>query len=111
MYHSLVTPQDCSKTLVYYYVSEFDISVNTTYIQYDDNLISQFWVFPFSIIEIKNSEICHIHKTFLDMLKKYSVLISQCNELAREQFFVQQHKYIDNMINDDPDFFLDDVCY
>ncbi|MDR1653230.1 MAG: hypothetical protein LBS01_06215 [Prevotellaceae bacterium] len=102
MHQRLSHPQNDNQTLIYYYVSMFDISINTTFIQHESNLISKFWVFPFSIIEIKNSEICQLHRSFLDMLKRYSVLISQSNELAREKFFAQQHKYINSMTDNNP---------
>ncbi|MDR1652682.1 MAG: hypothetical protein LBS01_03350 [Prevotellaceae bacterium] len=106
MYKKLTTPQDINKTPMFYYVSVFDINVNTIYIQHDNNIISQFWVFPFSIIEIKNSEICRVHKYFLDMVKKYSALISQSNELVREEFVAQQRKYIDGIIDNNSEFLL-----
>ncbi|MDR2824297.1 MAG: hypothetical protein LBB41_03750 [Prevotellaceae bacterium] len=104
MYKTSVSPL-ANKTPIYFYVSLFDIGINTTHFQYGDNMISQFWVFPFNVIEIKNAEVCQSHKRFLDMLKKYSVLISQSNELARENFFAQQHRYIDNITSDNPNFY------
>ncbi len=80
-----------------YYISAFDIDLNSNYTRYDDNTISAFFVYLVNPMIITNKESCGIHKQWLDSLKKYSALISESNEMLQADFLNRQCDYISNM--------------
>lgn len=84
-----------------YYLSYLNIDSNSIFTQYGEKMISHFWVYPVSPISVSNPEVCTMHKEWLNSLKKYSVLISQSNEIVQAEFFNKQYDYLEKMVNDD----------
>ncbi|MDR0748572.1 MAG: hypothetical protein LBF62_03240 [Tannerellaceae bacterium] len=86
------------------YLSKLSIESNSCYYKIDDNIESSFWVFGISPIHTNNNFVPTSHKKWIDSLKKYSILISQSNELLQSKFFNEQYNYIAkasaNLLND-----------
>jgi len=81
-----------------YYLSQFEIESNVSYLEYDGNIETHFWIHQATNpIIIKDKEVGDIYKTWLISLKKYSIQMSKSNELLQAEFFNQQHEYLDNM--------------
>jgi len=82
---------------VYHYYSMFDLDTNYVYCNYDDNVMSQFWVYPVMPIAISDPDTCAMHKKWVESLKKYSVLITQASEMMQSKFMNKQRELIINM--------------
>jgi hypothetical protein len=85
---------------VFFYLSYMEISANGAYLSSGDNIASLFWIYYTYFIEIRNSEICKMHRNWFDTMKKYAILISQSNEIFQSKFFDQQCQQIDNITKD-----------
>jgi hypothetical protein len=83
-----------------FYLSLLDVETNTINISYDNNMASLYWLYSANAVVIKNQEICFMHKKWLESLKKYSVLITQSNEILQAEFLNKQREYIENINND-----------
>lgn len=82
-------------TKYYFYLSNFNIDVNSNYSTWDGNIMSAFNFQFFNRITISDPEICKAHRVWLESLKKYSILISESNEVAQAEYFEKQREYID----------------
>ncbi len=80
-----------------YYISNFNIDGNSAYSNCDGNIISSFNFHYFNTILISDPEVCESHKEWLESLKKYSILVTQSNEMIQEQYFDKQRAYIDHV--------------
>jgi hypothetical protein len=76
------------------YLSKLNIESNSCYCKIDNDIESSFWVFGISPIYTNNNFVFTSHKKWIDSLKKYSILISQSNELLQSKFFNEQYNYI-----------------
>jgi hypothetical protein len=83
-----------------FYLSLLDIDSNTIYAKHADSLMSQCWIYAVNPIIITNPRICEMHKKWLESLKKYSVLITQSNEILQAVFLNKQREYVENITND-----------
>jgi hypothetical protein len=83
----------------YFYLSLLDIDSSSVFGTYDGNTILQYWIYA-DMANITNVEMINSHKNWITSLKRYSVLISQSNELSRAVFLDRQRKCIDNITND-----------
>lgn len=86
-------------TYHYYYLSEFNLDGNSAYLKWNENVISSFNFHHFNTIIMSNPDICDAHKEWLESLKRYSILITQSNEIIQEEYFDRQREYIEN-VND-----------
>jgi hypothetical protein len=97
----LQTGTDEHGTIFNFYLSLLDVETNTNCAIYDsDNIASLYWLFPTKPIVIINQDICAMQKKWLESSKKYSILITQSNELLQENFLDKQQKYIDSIKNE-----------
>jgi hypothetical protein len=85
---------------VNFYVSLLDIETNASCTIYDDKIVSQFWLYSINSMIIKNQKICTMHRKWLESGKKYSVLITQSNEILQDEFIKRQYKYIHEIIDE-----------
>lgn len=85
----------CSR--FYFYLSSVSIESNSAYIMYDDHRISHFQIYLVNPIVIHNSELCIVHKNWLESLKKYSTLITRSQEILQIKYLNQQRMYIENI--------------
>lgn len=79
------------------YLSLLNVKSNIILCDYDDNLESHLWYHFMTPLSTSNQALCIAHRKWLISLKKYSVLISQSNEILSSQFFNLQRKYINEM--------------
>lgn len=85
---------------VYVYLSTLDIESNSSIFTYDENMVSHHWVYSINPMITNNREACILHKQWLESLKKYSVLISNSNEIAWANYFSEQKYRVANMSNE-----------
>lgn len=79
----------------YFYLSNFNIDVNSVYYKWNGKTTSSFSLNFFNKIVITKPEICEAHKEWFLSLKKYSTSISGSNEVAQAEYFKKQREYID----------------
>lgn len=79
------------------YISLLNIKSNLIFTQYDDSVATHMWYHFMMPLSSSNRPLCFVHKKWLNSLKKYSVLISQSNEIFSSEFFYKQRKYINEM--------------
>lgn len=85
---------------VYIFLSMINVESNSLYTSYDDKAVSYFWIYSLSPASVNNEAACLLHKKWLDSLKRYSMLISQSNEMLQEEFFNKQRSYINSIENE-----------
>jgi hypothetical protein len=92
----------CNKagSIYNFYLSLLDIETNTTWASYGNGSGSFFWIYSISPTIICNEKVNTMHKKWLETLKKYSVLITQSNEILQVNFIDKQRKYIENITQD-----------
>jgi len=61
---------------------------------------SHFWIYSGTHITTRDKKICENYKAWLNSLKKYSSLITGCNESLQTQFIDQQREYVENIANE-----------
>jgi hypothetical protein len=81
----------------YFYLSFMDIESNSACITYGDNIVSQFWIYSSSFVEIRNQEVCYMYKEWFESMRKYAMMISMSNEMYQTKFIEQQRKYIESI--------------
>jgi hypothetical protein len=79
------------------YLSSLNVMSNSAYINVDGELSSYFSMVSSRPLITTNVEICERLKRAFMITKKYSVLITQSNELLQSQFFTQQREFIKGM--------------
>jgi hypothetical protein len=94
------TGEDDIRNNIVFYLTYTEVSTNSACISYGENIMSQFWIYYNYFIEIRNSEICYMHRNWFDSMKKYSILITKSNEIFQSKFFDQQRSHIDNITKD-----------
>jgi hypothetical protein len=83
-----------------FYLALLDVESNTTWSSFGSNIASYFWLYPVNSIIINDQKISGMHKKWLESLKKYSVLITQSNEILQTKFIDKQREYIENITDD-----------
>jgi hypothetical protein len=83
-----------------FYLASLDVEANTVWISYDSHIASHFWLYPVNPVILNDQKISEMHKKWLESLKKYSVLITQSNEILQTKFIDRQRKHIENITND-----------
>jgi hypothetical protein len=86
----------------YFYLSSVNIETNSSYIECGNHIISHFQIFVMNPVMIRNSEICRIHKKYLESMKKYSSLITCSNEMLQVSYIKRQRELINNIDSDIP---------
>lgn len=72
------------------YLSSLNIGSNCVLLEYEHNSCFLVWISPTEPIAVFNNTFCLNQKKWLQSLKKYSTLITQCNEFSRSIFFKKQ---------------------
>jgi len=80
-----------------FYLSPLEIESNTAYSYYDGAEESNFWIYPVGPLRISNVHICAMHQEWINSIKRYSVLITDSNEILMSEFIGQQYEYVNNM--------------
>lgn len=76
------------------YLSRLNIESNSCCVQIDGEVESFFGVFGSGPLYTQNSTVFMNHRRWIDSLKKYSILISQSNELLQGEFFNGQYRFV-----------------
>ncbi|MDR3218678.1 MAG: hypothetical protein LBU22_06810 [Dysgonamonadaceae bacterium] len=80
------------------YLSSFALDSNCAYYEFDDNVISQIWLFPYSPVMINNNHIVsEMQKKWLESRIKYSTLLSKSNDMLQFEILRKAHQLITNM--------------
>lgn len=82
-----------------FYLSAIDIEPNFSYVEYDETTCIQFWTPSSEIITSYNLEVCKRKKEWIESLKRYTTLITQCNEKQQVEYLNAQRVLIENMVN------------
>lgn len=84
-------------TRMHIYVSSLHIGNNSMYIECDNQAFTLMGIHSGSSIYTKDKQICYMHKTWIDSLKKYATLISNSNEKMQADFFNQQYQHLEEL--------------
>ncbi|MDL2256112.1 hypothetical protein LJC38_05970 [Parabacteroides sp. OttesenSCG-928-K15] len=76
------------------YISSINFETSYTHVEKDNFHLGIFHLFAIDYIYSENPEICMEQKLWIDSLKRYATLISQCSEKERLKFFREQREYI-----------------
>jgi len=79
------------------YLSSLNIESNSILIEFEHSACFVVWVNTTEPVAIFNYNICSVQKKWLQSLKKYSTLITQCNDFSRSIFFKKQREFIMKM--------------
>ncbi|NDV95417.1 hypothetical protein D0T84_10890 [Dysgonomonas sp. 521] len=85
----------------YIYLSNTQIDSSGLYSKYDDKEAISLWISYGLNIGSTNVRMCKTYLSWFNSLKKYSTLISGCNEMLQIKFINQQRDYIKNITNKD----------
>lgn len=69
------------------YISSLNIENNSSYMIYDNKILSYFLTYSDTGIYTSDPEACMLQKDWLDSLKKYSILISNSNEKMQAELY------------------------
>ncbi|MDR1810820.1 MAG: hypothetical protein LBR34_10560 [Prevotella sp.] len=84
----------------YFYLSLLDIESNSACFVTENSMISLFWIYSTNFIEVRNREICDMHKEWFNSTKKYTSLITKSNEILQTKFIERQRRFINEISND-----------
>jgi len=76
------------------YLSSLNIGSNCIHLENNNNTCFVIWINATEPVTIFNHNICSVQKKMMLSLKKYSTLITQCNEFSRSIFFKKQRESI-----------------
>lgn len=79
------------------YISSIDFEASYTHMEKPGFQLSVFHLFAIDYIHSQNPDICYEQKRWIDSLKRYSTLISQCAEKQRMTFFNKQREYVNSL--------------
>lgn len=79
------------------YLSNIDFISSQLFIEYDSNYFVQQVLFSMNMLVSRDPNICLKQKSWIDVLIKYSTLITQSGEIERLRYFKTQRDYILNM--------------
>ena len=76
------------------YLSSLNIEACSRYIKCEDHVRSLFYVNSMEPVIITDSNLCAMHKKWLDSMRKYATLITQSNEILQVRYFNKQRSHI-----------------
>jgi hypothetical protein len=79
------------------YLSFVNVDSNSLYLKCDNKEQSSFYIHNLAPINAANPAVCSLHRKKIDVLKKYSRLITQSNEIIQSAFFERQRENIRNI--------------
>jgi len=78
------------------YLSSMNVESSSRYVKYGEQIKSQFYINAMEPITIANTNLCGMHKKWLDSMRKYATLITQSNEILQVRYFNKQRAYIED---------------
>jgi len=82
---------------VYIYVCNIDLESSYSYVEKPGFQLSAFHLYSIDYIHTHQPDICRHQKKWIESLKRYSTLISQCGEMQRLHFFERQRKMLEEL--------------
>ncbi|MDH6357391.1 hypothetical protein [Parabacteroides sp. PF5-9] len=76
------------------YLSNMPFDTTYLYVEKKDFNISFLFLYAIDYIATQNPLVCKMHKEWIQSLKRYATLISQCGEVQRNVYFNAQRKLI-----------------
>ena len=80
------------------YLTSMQINSSGLYCRCDDKEYVSLWISYGLFIRSENARICETYRSWIHSLKKYSSLISGCNEILRTRFINCQRKYVRDLM-------------
>ncbi|MDR2956366.1 MAG: hypothetical protein LBV43_14935 [Prevotella sp.] len=88
-----------TESSICFYLSSVDIVSNYSYIEYDTVKCVQFWSPASEIVISYNSELCRRTEGWIESLKRYTTLITQCDDIQQVGYLNKQRTLIQNIAN------------
>ncbi|MDH6314105.1 hypothetical protein M2137_002899 [Parabacteroides sp. PFB2-10] len=79
------------------YISSINLEASYTYVSKEHFQLSAFHMFGIDYIHSENPGICEEQRIWIDSLKRYATLISQCGEKERLAFLKKQRESINSL--------------
>lgn len=98
IYTSTQTGKNMNGENINIYLSMFDLSSTSSYIEYDSNHIVRLWINTITPVNLYGNEIVEIQKKWFTSLKKQSTLITQSSEMQQSQYINKQRKLVNEMM-------------
>ena len=83
-----------------FYLSSLNIDSGSRYLKFNEQAKSMFFVNSIEPVIVVNSNLCAMHKKWLDSMRKYSTLITQSNEILQVKYFNKQRNHIEEIVRD-----------
>jgi hypothetical protein len=77
-----------------------NIDSGSRHLKFNDQAKSIFFVNSIEPVIVVNSNLCTMHKKWLDSMRKYSTLITQSNEILQVKYFDKQRTHIEEIAKD-----------
>jgi len=87
-----------SDTKYNFYLSSLNIDSGSRYLKFNDQAKSMFFVNSIEPVIVVNSNLCSMHKKWLDSMRKYATLITQSNEILQVKYFNKQRAHIEEIV-------------
>lgn len=87
-------------TKINLFISSFRVESTYFCFEYNDGIYTQVWSHIMPPITMNKPEICTVQKKRIEAYKKFSILITQCNEIQRSEYLNKQRKLINGMTKD-----------
>lgn len=85
-------------TEVIIFLSEIDLDASYVHIEYGDKDFCANWTYFIDVFLFDNPKMSQKQKEWIELLKRYSTLITQTGEVQRFAFFNKQRQLIDTLI-------------
>lgn len=76
------------------YISAVDLEPSYVHIEYDNKSCVHYWTASAEILGSYDIEMCRRQKEWIQSLKRYTTLITECNARQRIEYFDKQRFYI-----------------
>lgn len=77
-----------------FYLIPFDLGANYMYFEYDNNKSCLIHIHTIEHLRSLDPHVCELQKNWIDVLKRYSIYITQSGEMQRLAYFKKQREHI-----------------
>lgn len=82
---------------IHFYLLPFDLGGNCMNFEFDNNLACFIHIHSIDHVLSYDPNICELNRNWIDMIKRYSVFVSQSGEMLRLAYFKKQRFYINSI--------------
>lgn len=97
-YRMTIRGKNDSGSTINIYLSLFDITSTSSYIEYDDISMIRLWINTITPLNLFDSDIVAVQKKWFTSLKRQSTLITQSGEMQQSEYLNKQRTLIDEML-------------